>query len=96
MTSLTIHDLDEELTRHIRERAAQHGRSVEAEAAVMLREASGEPHIPPPESAEESGKKINGGTENLVDAIRKHFEHLGGVALDIPPREPMRNPPRFK
>ena len=32
---------------------------------------------------------------NLAQAIRARFAPLGGVELDIPPREPMREPPRF-
>ncbi len=29
-------------------------------------------------------------TLNLFDAIRRHFEPLGGMELAIPPREPIR------
>ncbi|WP_428978620.1 hypothetical protein [Chenggangzhangella methanolivorans] len=32
---------------------------------------------------------------NLADAIASIFDPLGGVNLDIPPREPMREPPDF-
>jgi plasmid stability protein len=32
---------------------------------------------------------------NLAQAIRRHFEPLGGVELDIPPRQPIRQPPNF-
>ncbi len=35
------------------------------------------------------------GPHNLADAIRERFAPYGGVDLDIPPREPMREPPRF-
>jgi len=31
---------------------------------------------------------------NLADAIRKRFEPLGDVELQLPPREPMREPPQ--
>jgi plasmid stability protein len=31
----------------------------------------------------------------LGAAIRRHFEPLGGVELEIPPREPIRKPPNF-
>ena len=34
-------------------------------------------------------------TTNLASAIRARFAPLGGVKLDIPPREPMRDPPQF-
>ena len=32
---------------------------------------------------------------NLASAIRARFEPLGGVELELPPREPMREPPQF-
>ena len=32
---------------------------------------------------------------NLAEAIRKRIVPLGGVELDIPAREPVREPPRF-
>ena len=33
--------------------------------------------------------------KNLASAIRARFAPLGGVELDLPPRQPMRKPPRF-
>ncbi|HWM69686.1 MAG TPA: hypothetical protein VNO35_24120 [Steroidobacteraceae bacterium] len=32
----------------------------------------------------------------LVEAIRSRVEPLGGVELQIPPREPMRDPPAYR
>ena len=32
---------------------------------------------------------------NLAAAIRARVAPLGGVELDLPPREPMREPPAF-
>ena len=32
---------------------------------------------------------------NLAELIRRRFAPLGGVELEIPPREPMREPPDF-
>jgi len=32
-------------------------------------------------------------SRNLAQAIRKRFEPLGGVELELPMREPMREPP---
>ena len=32
---------------------------------------------------------------NLAERIRARFAPLGGVELDLPPREPAREPPRF-
>jgi hypothetical protein len=33
--------------------------------------------------------------ENLVDAIRRRFAKYGGVELEIPPRDGVREPPDF-
>ena len=33
--------------------------------------------------------------KNLGTALHELFKPFGGVELDIPPREPMREPPRF-
>jgi plasmid stability protein len=35
------------------------------------------------------------GPRNLARAIRERFAPYGGVELNIPPREPMREPPTF-
>ena len=35
------------------------------------------------------------GDRNLPEAIRERIEPLGGVDLDIPPREPVRRPPKL-
>jgi hypothetical protein len=35
-------------------------------------------------------------TRNLAAAIRARVAPLGGVELDLPAREPMREPPRFR
>ena len=42
MATLTVRNLDEELVRRLRIRAAQHGRSAEAEHREILRAALGE------------------------------------------------------
>ena len=34
-------------------------------------------------------------TENLAEAIRARIAPLGGVNLELPPREPGRAPPAF-
>lgn len=31
--------------------------------------------------------------QDLARAIRRHIEPLGGVELNLPPREPVRRPP---
>ena len=80
MAQLTIPDLEEPLETSLRERAARHGHPMEEEARAILREA------PAREAAPE---------ENLYAAIRRRFEPLGGVELEIPPRDAMRDPPDF-
>ena len=79
MASMTIRNLDDDIKQRLRVQAAEHGRSMEEEARVILRTALTEPASP----------------TNLAQAIRARFAPLGGVKLDIPPREPMREPPQF-
>lgn len=80
MASITVRNLDEGLKRRLRIRAAENGRSMEQEAREILRAA------------------LDGETEperGLGTAIHERFKPFGGVELEIPPREPMREPPRF-
>ena len=79
MASITIRNLDDDIKQRLRVQAAKHGRSMEEEALAILRTALTEPAPP----------------ANLTRAIRAHFAPLGGVELDIPPREPMRDPPQL-
>lgn len=81
MAMLTIRNLDPALKERLRVRAAQHARSMEAEARDILQHALKPPEHPP--------------TRNLYDRIRARIAPLGGVDLEIPPREAMREPPRF-
>ena len=80
MASITVRNLDEELKRRLRIRAARNGNSMEQEAREILKASL----YKQPQTGEE-----------LVKAIRARFEPLGGVELVIPPREPMREPPAF-
>ncbi len=79
MASITIRNLDDTLKRSLRIRAAEHGRSMEEEAREILRQAVVR-RAPP---------------ENLGEAIHRRFAAIGGVDPDLPPREPMPEPPRF-
>ena len=79
MASIAIRKLDDGVKTRLRLRAAENGRSMEEEARVILREAVA------------SGA----GPDNLAAAIRARFAPLGGVELELPPREPAREPPRF-
>jgi antitoxin FitA len=79
MASITIRNLDDEVKRRLRVRAAEHGRSMEEEAREILRQVVGQEKP----------------AHNLAAAIRARVAPLGGVELDLPPREPMREPPAF-
>ena len=79
MASITIRNLDDSLKHRLRVQAAEHGRSMEEEAREILRRAV--------------GKTVTPG--NLGEVIHRRFVALGGVELNLPPREPMPEPPRF-
>ena len=80
MASITVRNLDEGLKRRLRIRAAENGCSMEQEARDILKAALDEDAAP--------GRKL--GT-----AIHELFKPFGSVELEIPPREPMREPVRF-
>jgi plasmid stability protein len=77
MASITIRDMDEPLKARLRVQAAHHGHSMEEEAREILRAAL-------------SSRRYRHGS--LVDAIRARIEPLGGVELEIAPREAIREP----
>ncbi len=83
MASITIRQLPESTKRKLKIRAAQHGRSMEQEAREILSAELSKPVSP--------NKTPKTGAD-LVKAIREIFEPLGGVDLEIPPREPIRDP----
>lgn len=74
---MTVRNMDERLKTQLRLRAAIHGRSMEEEAREILRAALSTTGDPAP---------------NLAEAIRRRIGPLGGVTLDISPREPVRDP----
>lgn len=79
MASITIRYLDDDVKTRLRVRSSANGRSMEEEARVILREAVGREPEP----------------ENLARFIRECFAPYGGVELELPAREPMREPPDF-
>jgi plasmid stability protein len=79
MASITVRNLDDDVKTRLRVRAASNGRSMEEEVRVILREAVSQ-------EAE---------LDNLASFIRECFAPFGGVELELPPREPMRDPPDF-
>ena len=81
MASMTIRNLDEKLKARLRMQAAKHGRSMEDEARDILRSALSTASVR---------------TASLAKSIRRRIEPLGGVELQISPREPMREPLNFE
>ena len=80
MSSITIRNLDPAVKERLRIRAAQHGHSMEAEARRIL----------------QSVLSASGGpSRSLCDRIHARFARLGGVDLELPPRDEAREPPRF-
>ena len=79
MASITIRNLDDDVKTRLRVRAAENHRSMEEEVRLILRDAV--------------GRKRS--TENLAEAIRARIAPLGGVDLELPPRESGREPPTF-
>jgi antitoxin FitA len=71
MAALNIRNLDETVKRRLQLRAAQHGRSMEAEVREILTEAVREP-------ADSVG---------LFTTLLDRFGELGGVDLDLPRRD---------
>jgi antitoxin FitA len=80
MASITIRKLDDRVKAKLRLRADRHGRSMEEEARAILTAAAAEGIERP---------------RNLYEAIRRRFEPSDGIDLELPPREPAREPPRF-
>jgi plasmid stability protein len=71
MASITIRNLDDDLKAQLRMVAASHGRSMEEEARVIIRQA-----------LYKSEK-----TDGLGSRIHARFAAVGGADLDIPARK---------
>jgi plasmid stability protein len=79
--AITVRGLTAELKARLRVRAAHNARSMEAEARAIL------------ESA------LSRRDEDAIDLgtyARRLVGPLGGVELELPPREPAREPPDFR
>jgi plasmid stability protein len=81
MATLTIRNVGASMKERVRVRAAQHGRSMEAELRAIVTEAL--------EQDEERG------ASNLAETIRRRFAPLGGVELEPHPPVPVGKPPGF-
>lgn len=77
MASITIRNLDDDLKRRLRVRAAENGRSMEEEVREILRQAVGMPIAP----------------RDLGQSIHARLAALGGVEVDRQERGPGRNQP---
>lgn len=75
MATITIRNLDEKVKRALQVRAAQNGRSMEAEVRDLLSGLADRTHA--------RGARRG----RLGTAIHKRFAALGGVDLQIPPRQ---------
>ncbi len=80
MTTLTVRNIEDDLKSRLRVRAAERGHSMEEEVRSILRSALHRENAP---------------AKGLGTAIHELFKPFGGVDLDIPQREPMRELPRF-
>jgi len=80
MASITIRNIDDALKQRLRLRAATHGRFMEDEARDILRVALAANERP---------------ARNLVETIRARLAAVGGVNLEIPAREAIRDAPDF-
>jgi plasmid stability protein len=81
MSSITIRNLDSSVKERLRIRAAEHGHSMEAEARRIL------------QAALKSAARAP--ASNLYERIRALVDPLGGIDLDLPPRDSIRELPHF-
>jgi antitoxin FitA len=76
MASITIRNLDDDIKQRLRVRAAEHGRSMEEEARDILRRVMSDTASP----------------RDLAAAIRARVASGARADLELPAREPMREP----
>ena len=70
MATLTIRDIDDDLRARLRVRAAEHGRSMEAEVRAILKESLAKPRP----------------SSGLGSRIHLRFTAAGNLEFDTPPR----------
>lgn len=80
MASMTIRNIDDALKQQLRMRAATHGRSMEDEARDILRVALAAGERP---------------ARNLAETIRARLAPVGGIELQLPARDAIRDTPDF-
>jgi plasmid stability protein len=79
VASITIRNLDDGIKQRLRVRAAENGRSMEEEVRDILRRVMDDADSP----------------RDLAAAIRARVAPAARAELELPAREPMREPPRF-
>lgn len=72
MAAISVRDLDESVASRLKVRAARHGRSMEAEVRAILTDAV----------AVGEDDQLN-----LAQVIRERFAAIGGVELEMRPRQ---------
>ena len=77
MASITIRNLEDDIKQRLRVRAALRGRSMEEEARDILRRVVAEAEPP----------------RNLAAAIRSRLSPAARADIELPTREPLREPP---
>jgi antitoxin FitA len=80
MSVMMIRNIDPGLEAQLRKQAAIHGRSMEDEVREILRAAL------PVDICD---------SVEMIRSIRRRVDALGGVDIELPAREPMRDPPGF-
>ena len=80
MASITIRNLDDDVKTRLRVRAAEHHRSMEEEARIILRDAVTD---------------CRAGPRKLATFTCQCFASLGGVELELPARGMVREPPNL-
>lgn len=81
MASITIRNLDDEVKRKLRVRAAEHGCSMEQEVREILHDALNEAALP---------------EKNIGMAIHEAFRPYGLKEFQAPARGPTRELPKFE
>ena len=83
MATLTIRNLDDAVRDRLRQRAAEHGHSMEEEVRQILRQV-----VKPADTAATS--------EGLGSRIHNHFAQLEGLELELPTRSDRPSAPSLE
>ena len=85
MPVIKLENVDDRLAHRLSVLAAVNCHSVEEEVLEIVRKSLGPPYSNPDPAP----------PKNLLAFIRAQVEPLGGIELDIPPSDPIREPPKF-